>query len=39
MEGTNNKIRTLLKVCYGLSDESYFILRLLALHDSKHKLP
>jgi len=35
MEGTNNKIKTLLRQTYGLRDERYFILKLYSLHHSR----
>jgi transposase len=38
MEGINNKIKTLLRQTYGLRDERYFVLRLFALHHSRHEL-
>lgn len=38
MEGTNNKVKTLLKAVYGLRDEEYMELRLKSLHKSKLRL-
>ena len=38
LEGINNKIKTLTKRSYGFHDENFFILKLLSLHHSKHKL-
>lgn len=38
MEGTNQKIKTLLRQVYGLRDDDFFRLKLYALHESKHKL-
>jgi transposase len=38
MEGLNNKIKTLLRQTYGLRDERYLVLRLLALHHSRQEL-
>lgn len=38
MEGTNNKIKTLLRQTYGLRDERYFVLRLYSLHHSRQEL-
>lgn len=35
MEGTNNKIKTMLRQTYGLRDERYFTLKLYSLHDSR----
>lgn len=35
VEGINNKIKVMKRVAYGYRDESYFKLRLFALHDSK----
>jgi transposase len=37
VEGTNRKIRTLLRQAYGLRDNEYLKLRLYALHESKLK--
>ncbi len=36
MEGTNNKIKTLTRQAYGYRDEDFFILKLLALHESRY---
>lgn len=38
LEGTNNKIKTLQKISYGLRDSEYFTLSLYALHVSKYAL-
>lgn len=38
MEGTNNKVRTLMKQTYGLRDEEYLELRIKSLHESKLRL-
>jgi transposase len=38
LEGINNKIKTLTKRSYGFHDETYFVLKLLALHHSRYKL-
>jgi transposase len=38
MEGTNNKIKTLLRPTCGRRDERYLILRLLSLHKSRQEL-
>jgi transposase len=38
MEGMNNKVRTLMKVTYGLRDEEYLELRLKSLHETKLRL-
>lgn len=38
MEGVNNKIKTLTRQAYGYRDEEFFILKLLALHQSRYKL-
>ena len=38
MEGTNNKVRTLMKATYGLRDEEYLELRLKSLHESELRL-
>jgi len=35
MEGMNNKVRTLMKVTYGLRDEEYLELRLKSLHETQ----
>jgi len=37
VEGTNRKIRTLLRNAYGLRDQQYLKLRLYSLHESKFK--
>jgi transposase len=38
LEGTNNKIKTLQKISYGLRDSEYFTLSLYGLHESKYAL-
>lgn len=38
MEGTNLKIKNLLRVAYGYRDERFFELRLLSLHETKQVL-
>ncbi len=38
LEGTNNKIKTLQRQSYGFRDQEFFILKLYALHESKHAL-
>ncbi|MCC7229716.1 MAG: ISL3 family transposase [Fimbriimonadaceae bacterium] len=38
MEGINRKIKTMLRVFYGLRDDDFLRLKLYALHESKHKL-
>ena len=38
LEGANNMIETLLSITCGLTDETYFTLKLLSLHDSKQQL-
>jgi transposase len=38
LEGTNNKIKTLQKISYGLRDQEYFTLSLYALHTTKYAL-
>jgi transposase len=35
MEGINNKVKTMTRQAYGYRDEDFFILKLLALHESK----
>ena len=35
VEGINNKIKVMKIVAYGFRDESYFLLRLYALHDCR----
>lgn len=37
LEGINNKIKTLKRKAYGYRDESFFILKLYSLHESKLK--
>lgn len=38
LEGVNNKIRTMQRQAYGFRDQEFFILKLLALHESKYAL-
>jgi transposase len=38
LEGTNNKIKTLQRQAYGFRDQSFFILRIYALHSTKYEL-
>ena len=38
LEGTNNKIKTLIKSAYGFRDEEYFRLKLYALHLTRYEL-
>jgi len=38
LEGINNKIKTLKRKAYGFRDESFFILKLFSLHESKSVL-
>ena len=38
MEGINRKIKTMLRMFYGLRDDDFLRLKLYALHESKHKL-
>ncbi len=38
LEGTNNKIKTLIKRAYGYRDKEYFTLKLFGLHRSKYQL-
>lgn len=38
MEGINRKIKTMLRMFYGLRDEDFLHLKLYALHESTHKL-
>jgi len=38
LEGTNNKIKTLLKRAYGYRDKEYFTLKLFGLHKAKYQL-
>jgi transposase len=38
MEGVNNKIKTLMRQAYGYRDEAFFMLKLLALHESRYTL-
>jgi transposase len=38
LEGINNKIKTLKRKAYGYRDETFFVLKLYSLHESKFKL-
>jgi transposase len=38
MEGLNRKIKTMLRMFYGLRDDDFLRLKLYALHEAKHKL-
>ena len=38
LEGTNNKIKTLQRQAYGFRDQTFFILRIYALHTSRYEL-
>ncbi|HSH84875.1 MAG TPA: ISL3 family transposase [Guyparkeria sp.] len=38
LEGTNNKIKTMKRQAYGFRDMDFFILKILALHESKYAL-
>jgi transposase len=38
LEGTNNKIKTLQRQAYGFRDQSFFILRIYALHTTRYEL-
>ena len=38
MEGTNNKVKTVLRQSYGIRDEEYFKLTLYSLHTTKYAL-
>lgn len=38
MEGINRKIKTMLRMFYGLRDDDFLRLKLYALHEAKHKL-
>jgi transposase len=38
LEGTNNKIKTLQRQAYGFRDQTFFILRIYALHISRYEL-
>lgn len=38
LEGTNNKIKTMKRQAYGFRDHEFFILKILALHESKYAL-
>jgi transposase len=38
LEGTNNKIKTMKRQAYGFRDHEFFILKILALHETKYAL-
>jgi transposase len=38
LEGTNNKIKTLIKSAYGYRDKNFLKLKLYALHEAKFKM-
>lgn len=38
LEGTNNKIKTLQRRAYGFRDQAFFMLRIYALHSTRHEL-
>jgi transposase len=38
LEGTNNKIKTMKRQAYGFRDQEFFILKILALHETKYAL-
>ena len=38
LEGTNNKIKTMQRQAYGFRDQEFFILKILALHETKYAL-
>jgi hypothetical protein len=38
MEGINRKIKTMLRMFYGLRDDDFLRLKLYALHEANHKL-
>lgn len=38
LDGTNNKIRTMLRQAYGFRDQDFFKLKILALHGAKYAL-
>ncbi len=38
MEGSNNKVRTMMRQTYGLRDEEYLELRIKSLHEVKLRL-
>jgi transposase len=38
LQGTNNKIKTMKRQAYGFRDQEFFILKILALHETKYAL-
>ena len=38
LEGTNNKIKTMRRQAYGFRDQTFFILRIYALHNTRYEL-
>lgn len=38
LEGTNNKIKTMQRQAYGFRDRAFFILKIMAIHESKYEL-
>lgn len=38
IKGINRKIKTMLRMFYGLLDDDFLRLKLYALHEAKHKL-
>jgi transposase len=38
LEGTNNKIKTMQRQAYGFRDHRFFILKIYALHNTRHEL-
>jgi len=38
LEGANNKIKTMKRQAYGVRDQEFFILKILALHETEYAL-
>jgi transposase len=38
LEGTNNKIKTMKRQAYGYRDHEFFVLKILAAHESRYEL-
>ena len=38
LEGTNNKIKTMKRQAYGYRDHDFFMLKILAAHESRYEL-
>jgi transposase len=38
MEGTNNKIKTMMRQAYGFRDRDFFKLKILAIHETRYEL-